>query len=345
MEHFKVLEENGAVVNMERLDEYWYFVCERQNIYWRRVIEKKPAPWTDDEILANYRFCNIERTNDRNTILMIDEILSQGGEDEYLKKNVLFNIFIFRVLNRYETFKEHGFLWMDKIDFEKDFADKLRAMRDRGESVFTSAHMLNNPHYFNPDPKTKRDKLHNFLLIFKYWYDNWDEIYEKFMACKSMEEQHEYLKSLPGLGSFLAYEICNSAAMAGMFYDYKLTPWDDNGLGKDGLPWANPGPGCQRGIDFIFEKRGKMRYIDILRWFHKYQHEELKRTGNVFRHTYGNELSMLSVENSFCEVFKYFKAKYGLGRPRNKFKPITKDVNYLKPRTKQVTIQEYKQEA
>jgi len=86
MEHLKVLEENGAVVNMEHLDDYWYFVCERQNIYWRRVVEKQPAPWTDDPILREYKFTNIERTLDRNTLLMIDEILDKGGEDEYLKK-------------------------------------------------------------------------------------------------------------------------------------------------------------------------------------------------------------------------------------------------------------------
>ena len=34
-------------------DLYWYFACERQNIFWKKL-NNEPAPWTNDPILQTY---------------------------------------------------------------------------------------------------------------------------------------------------------------------------------------------------------------------------------------------------------------------------------------------------
>lgn len=36
-------------------DLYWYFACERQSIFWKKV-NGESAPWTNDRILQEYKF-------------------------------------------------------------------------------------------------------------------------------------------------------------------------------------------------------------------------------------------------------------------------------------------------
>src|SRR5690242_16516522 len=43
---------------------YWTFAAERQHIFEARLAGE-PAPWTDDPILSEYRFCNAFRAADR----------------------------------------------------------------------------------------------------------------------------------------------------------------------------------------------------------------------------------------------------------------------------------------
>ena len=43
---------------------YWYFACERQNIFIKKL-NNESAPWTKDSILQEYKFCNSYRVNDR----------------------------------------------------------------------------------------------------------------------------------------------------------------------------------------------------------------------------------------------------------------------------------------
>ena len=45
----------------------FYWVAERERIRVRKE-SGQPFPWTDDPILATYRFCNVRREDDRVTI-------------------------------------------------------------------------------------------------------------------------------------------------------------------------------------------------------------------------------------------------------------------------------------
>ena len=60
----------------EVYDLYWYFACERQNIFWKKI-NGESAPWTEDKILQEYKFSNSYRVNDRVS--------------QYLLKNVIYN--------------------------------------------------------------------------------------------------------------------------------------------------------------------------------------------------------------------------------------------------------------
>lgn len=54
---------------MELEDEaFWRFAWERQAIWHRRYVGKLEPPWTDDPVLAEFRFCNVHRELDAGTI-------------------------------------------------------------------------------------------------------------------------------------------------------------------------------------------------------------------------------------------------------------------------------------
>jgi hypothetical protein len=58
----------GRVLKTTRVyDTYWYFGAKRQDLFMRRVVGA-PAPWTDDPILASYRFTNVYRAADRYSL-------------------------------------------------------------------------------------------------------------------------------------------------------------------------------------------------------------------------------------------------------------------------------------
>ena len=55
-------------------DLYWYFACERQNIFLKKL-NGESAPWTDDKILQEYKFCNSYRINDRVSQYLLKNVI------------------------------------------------------------------------------------------------------------------------------------------------------------------------------------------------------------------------------------------------------------------------------
>ena len=83
------------IKRQEVYDLYWYFACERQNIFWKKI-NGEPAPWTDDKILQEYKFCNSYRVNDRVSqyllkmlYIMVKNILMKICYLEYCYLNYL----------------------------------------------------------------------------------------------------------------------------------------------------------------------------------------------------------------------------------------------------------------
>src|SRR5947199_59339 len=91
---------------------FWWFVCERQSIWRRRYIEKRPPPWTQDQILRTARFTNVYRELDPGTDYLIRNILetSHGDEDK------IFNVMVYRLIGRLETYKRIGFQTVASFD-------------------------------------------------------------------------------------------------------------------------------------------------------------------------------------------------------------------------------------
>ena len=86
----------------EVYDLYWYFACERQNIFIKKL-NGEPAPWTKDLILQEYKFCNSYRVNDRVSQYLLKNVIYNGKS--YSDEDMLFRILLFKLFNKESTWE------------------------------------------------------------------------------------------------------------------------------------------------------------------------------------------------------------------------------------------------
>ena len=111
-----VIAAANPKLNEEALGLYVHMIKERYKIRLRKDVRKEPAPWTDDPILKEYRFTNVRREHDRESIWFIKNI-AENVEVSYEDK--LLNAILFRAFNKSKTSEIIGMpLKFDNIDRE-----------------------------------------------------------------------------------------------------------------------------------------------------------------------------------------------------------------------------------
>jgi hypothetical protein len=289
-------------LNIHHHNQFWYFVDERQHIFYKRFVLEKKQPWTKDKTMRQFFFTNVYRQLDRGTLYLTKEIYphlrGSGAEAD-----ALFSTLIYRLFNHIPTWT-HMMMMYEAHYFVlggwkwKEVAKELKRWRKKGNQVFTSAFTVTgNPFGGFPDKIDNIcwliDKLQDILGEenpegFPYW--------QRIMESSSMERAFNRVKKLPGFGAFLAYEI-----VIDLNY-YKGDYW-----GED--TFVNPGPGARRGINHIFPKiRSVEDYkqaMDVLRRKQReYLPAKFPYTDRVPR-----LLTLRNIEHSLCEYQKYVKRK------------------------------------
>jgi len=314
---------------------YFENAVERQNIWWKRVMENQPAPWTDHPVMSQYHMTNTDRRDDRVTIFYIKNLLPHLKDNYESKKYLLLNTFIYRLFCRIETWEVIGYLHPET--FEDDWArakDNLRERREQEFPLFTAAYYVNDLKVANPDPATNKNKLENAICLIQWIKDHLDELCDfVFNPENNMESVVEYLTCIPGIGLFNSYEACLDL---GIVEEYTGIPYVH--FTPDHFP--NVGPGCKRGIDYIFEEKGNMSYLDIVYFIASVYRHEFKRLGLDYKYNPNREqhLDLRVWEGWACEsskIFNYWAFENGYDfakgkRPKKKMKLQTDDVNWLK---------------
>jgi hypothetical protein len=316
-----------STFNQHRLDLFWWFVCERQTIWRKRVVERLPPPWTDDPVLQTERFTNVYRELDPGTRYAIDEIL----ERDESPPDKIFNVMLYRLIGRKETHQSLGFQRL--ACFSGDHLRRtLRDIRDSGQPPFTAAYMVGA--YTSMGT---RDKVENVARLFERLAGNFQSIYQRINVSSSAEEVHAVLASVYGFGDFLAYQV-----LVDLLYPLRvdggepLLPFSHN-------DWAKAGPGARRGIRIMVsyaeqypshrprKHRGVLPYeqapqpsdLAVMRSLRDHQDDEFRRLGRDFPYLTdsGNrpvQLTLANVQNCLCEFHKYVKIRDGTGRGRRK---------------------------
>lgn len=151
-----------------------------------------------------------------------------------------------------------------------------------------------------------------------------EKLHEKVSLCVDQKQCYETLKTVNGFGPFLAYQI---------FVDLTYLP-EFHFSDKE---FTVSGPGCSLGLSYLFKDMDGMTDEEAIFWVRDNIINEWKRLGldtdvaGLFsdRQSWDRGLNSMQLENSFCEFSKYYKAKKGLGRPRNTYKPFVEESTAL----------------
>ena len=82
-------------------DTYWKFAAERQKIFFKRFYGET-YPWTEDDILNQYKFTNVYRATDRVSQYLIKDVLYKGNQEP---NELFFRLILFKIFNRISTWE------------------------------------------------------------------------------------------------------------------------------------------------------------------------------------------------------------------------------------------------
>src|ERR1700752_355827 len=116
----------------------WDWIAERHRIYLKKSAGE-PPPWTEDETMRRYRFCNVFRELDKVTVW-----LRENWRDPYADSDSLWiAMCLARQINWPETLAEIGF---PEHGYDAEAVRQALAARKlRGEKVYTGAYMISAP--------------------------------------------------------------------------------------------------------------------------------------------------------------------------------------------------------
>lgn len=316
------IEKANPLLNKRNLMYLHNFIKLRYNIHLRKDVLKKDPPWTKDAVLANFRFTNVRREHDRETKWVIKNITSNK---ELCYEDKLLNVILFRLFNKHETaeligmpIKMYGQKDWDVEQYRELFEKAVE--EDPKRAFFTGAFITGGLKralkWYLPKDDPKNSMEMRMLWFMKVVID--DGVAKKIESAKDQKEVFEVLCSYSGLGSFLSYQ---------MFVDMtyiKEFPFSEN-------EFTVAGPGCRTGLNYLFEDRDGMSYEECLFWLRdNLQRVCLEELGKTLDPTeifwdlepYDQCFNVMSLENCFCELSKYIRAKEGTGRPRKTYKPM-----------------------
>lgn len=282
-------------------DTYWQFAVERQRAFFRRL-EGKPAPWTTDSIIREYRFTNAYRASDRVSQFLIKRVIYRGDQSFV---EIFFRTLLFKLFNRIETWTRlEAEIGMPRwSDYEFAAYDRvLTKALARGERIYSSAYIMPSPRQYGYARKHQNHlKLLEALMA--------DEVPERIASNRTMREGFALLLSYSGLGNFLAYQY-----MIDLNYS-ELLRFSE-------MEFVVPGPGARDGIRKCFASLGGLNEADIIRMVTDRQLEEFEHLGLSFRTLWGRSLQLIDCQNLFCEVDKYARIAHPDVRGRSGRKRI-----------------------
>ena len=295
----------------EAYDAWWWFACERQNIYFSRL-GGEPAPWTQDEIFRRYRFTNAYRAADRVSQYLIRHVIYR---DDLPKEadEVVFRILLFKLFNRIQTWEALTNRMGAVTLADKPFAridEILTGEMKAGRRVYSAAYIM-------PTSRTERrlERKHQMHLALLQRMMQ-DRLPDRIVDAKSMQAGFDMLRSYPGIGDFLAYQFITDVNYSEVV-DFSETEF------------VVAGPGAREGLRKCFADSGGRTDTDLIRMMMDVQEEEFQRLGLKFQSLFGRPLQLIDCQNLFCEVAKYARVRFpalipagGRTRIKQKFRPM-----------------------
>lgn len=296
-------------------DAYWYFAAERQNIFFRRLSGRK-EPWTDDPILAAYKFTNTYRASDRVSQFLIRDVIYRGSQDP---TDIFFRIILFKLFNKIETWRmllsavgEVSWRAYDRRLYDAVLTRALTSDR----RIYSAAYIMPSPAFGHVYKHQNHLALLDQMML--------DDMPARVTDAKSLESVFRLLRAYRGIGSFLAYQFAIDLNYS------NLIDFDEDSF-------VVAGPGAIEGIQKCFPGVARSSE-DVIREMVEAQESHFSRLGIKFRDLWGRPLKLIDGQNVFCEVGKYARVAFppspvasGRRRIKQKFRQTQSPVAYAYP--------------
>lgn len=279
------------------LKPFFAYARERYSIFLRR--KTAPAPWTQDPILQQYRFCNVFREDDTTTIWIKKNIRDPLKGDP----RAVIALCTCRFFNRVSTLEAIAHILLDKgWDVTRCRAQVAKLT----PPIVTSAYMLKTP--------AGMTKFEGIAQILEPIRASYKELWCKMGQSNSLRESWNMLRQYDYVGNFMAYEVITDLRHTRVLRQ-----------ATDIRTWASAGPGAARGLSrVIYGHVGEFNY-------HSDDEQTLLNQGmqQLLTASLGKldlwpldwpEWEMREVEHTLCEFDKYERARLGEGRPKQLFR-------------------------
>lgn len=271
-------------------DTYWRFAAERQAVFFRRFRDE-PYPWTNDQIIAEYKFTNAYRASDRVSQYLIRNVIYDGPSEP---EEVFFRIILFKLFNKIETWEllqnELGEPIYANFSM-KEYDRVLTSAMERKQAIYSAAYIM--PSGSRKQGSTKKHRSH--LQLLQQMID--DELPARIASEKSMRAAFDLLLSYPMIGEFLAYQYVTDLNYS------ELCDFTE-------MEFVVPGPGAIDGISKCFDSLGGLTETDIIKLVTDRQEAEFERLGLEFESLWGRPLQLIDCQNLFCEISKYSRVSH-----------------------------------
>ena len=304
----------------EAYDSYWHLAAERQAVFFRRV-RGETRPWTDNPVLAIYKFTNAYRASDRVSQYLIRHVIYR---DDLPKspREVFFRILLFKLFNKIETWKlleaTLGPITFEDYRFAAYDAVLSRAMQS-GRRIYSAAYIM------PPGSRAfgRSSKHQNHLLLLECMMA--DRLADRLAQTRTMQEGFEKLRAYPTIGDFLAYQFITDINYS------ELTDFSE-------MDFVIPGPGARDGLRKCFIDPGGLNGPELIRLMADLQEQEFERLDLDFQSLWGRRLHLIDCQNLFCEVDKYARVVHpqiagrtGRVRIKQKFVPTSRSIELFYP--------------
>ena len=353
------IKNSNPKLNKEVLGYHHLYLTERHEIYKKKELQKLPAPWTEDEVLKNYRFTNIRRELDRESKWLVKKV---STNNELSLEDKFYNTLLFRAYNNSTTMEILGFPRKDikNIDLES-FRQIIENFSNENPKYvwYSSAFNQGGLKYAYAFPYVTADKpyLNQPKLRTPVIFKDGSKGTLEYREARDLESTGEVIeivgleKNIPMrmlhmvkyhanddlFGRVMSannqqevYDTLRSVHGLANFLSYQIFvdltyieefPFSEN-------EFVISGPGCSRGIEMLFDDKDGMTDDECMFWLRDnikkvWEENDLRYyPEELFDHLpeYDRVYNVMMLENSFCELSKLTKAKQESGRPRNTYK-------------------------
>ncbi|MCA1677500.1 MAG: hypothetical protein LC777_00400, partial [Actinobacteria bacterium] len=250
-------------------DAYWRFAAKRQAIFHARL-RGEPGPWSDDEILQEFKFCNAYRASDRVSQYLIGRVIYDGVDRD--PADTVLRIILFRLFSKESTWEalEHATGGVSAAGFDPERCARVLDDVRKQQSIYTAAFIL-----CAYDAYAQPSKHRNHLQLVHHMLR--DRLPARLARARSLRAVYEALLAYPMIGPFMAYQLAID-----LNYSELVDFTEDD--------FTVPGPGAMRGLRKVFSDFGTERPEQLIMRMVDRQEEEFDCLGLEFEHLFGRRL-------------------------------------------------------